>query len=207
MSTAADGPRSTPIFKRCPRCSYSLRGLPANHVCPECGLGFDEDCELYPVTNPRQVVLVWIAILSGGWAALKNLRHLEHLAATSVWEKVGVLAALAWIPFMIFAVVWLVRRYRRGFTVAVTRDGLIIRLPGFKDDLIPWNEIGGASIMERPQNKAQLASVFLAKRKRNVGVGGLHNVFPTRADVVRFVGQVNERVEAQTAGSVHQGED
>ena len=52
VATSARGPGG-PVFARCPRCDYSLRGLPANHACPECGLRFDEQCELYRTTNPK----------------------------------------------------------------------------------------------------------------------------------------------------------
>jgi hypothetical protein len=93
--------------------------------------------------------------------------------------------------------VWFfVRRYRRGFEVAITSDGLIVRLPGFSDDLIPWRDIGGVSIKDRPADKPQVASVFLKSKSKSVEIGGVANVFPKRADVEHFVRQVMERLDS-----------
>jgi predicted RNA-binding Zn-ribbon protein involved in translation (DUF1610 family) len=185
---------SQPVFKKCVRCGYSLRGLPGNHACPECGLRFDERCELYRVTNPKQVLFVWIAIFSGGWVVLKNLPHVPNFAAASAWEKVGAVAAVAWFFFVGFGVWFLVKRYRRGFEVAVTSDGLIVRLPGFDDELILWDNIGSASFKQIPEGKPQIAEVFFKDKQKNVSIGGIANIFPTPAHVERFVEQVKARI-------------
>ena len=194
MSRTNDPSAAQPVFKKCPRCEYSLRGLPANHVCPECGLAFDERCELYRVINPKQILLVWVAIFGGGWIVLRNLPHLVNFAAASAWEKVAALAALIWLFCVPFAVWCLARSYRRGFEVAVTGDGLIVRLPGYANDLIPWANIVEASVKEKPENKPQEASVILKAGRKSLDIGGVGNVFPKRADVERFVEQVNQRV-------------
>ncbi len=194
MVTDNESPAFVPVFKKCVRCGYSLRGLPADHGCPECGLRFDERCALYRVTNPRQVLAIWLMILGGGWVSLKYLPHLANLAGASAWDTVGALTGVLWVVFVAAAVWFFVRRYRRGFQVAITGDGLILRLPGFSDDLMPWRDIGGASIKERPAGKPQVASVFLKSTNKTMEIGGVANVFPKRAAVERFVGEVNERV-------------
>ena len=97
---------------------------------------------------------------------------------------------------------FLIRRYRRGFEVAVARDGLIVRLPGFSDDLVPWSDIGGASIKDRPAGKPQVASVLFRSKNKTVDIGGVANVFPKRADVERFVAEVNDRVDATTGAEM-----
>jgi predicted RNA-binding Zn-ribbon protein involved in translation (DUF1610 family) len=155
---------AVPVFKKCVRCGYSLRGLPANHACPECGLRFDERCTLYRVTNPRQLMVFWLMIFGGGWVALKHLPHVANLGAASAWEMIGALAGVAWIVCVPIALWFIVRSYRRGFEVAITTDGLIVHLPGFSDDLIPWRDIGGVSIKDRPASKPQVASVFLRSK-------------------------------------------
>ena len=208
MNAKLDPTAPQPVFKKCARCGYSLRGLPSNHACPECGLRFDERCELYRVTNPKQVLIVWIAIFSGGWVVLKNLPHVWNYAAASAWEKVGGVAAVAWFFFVGFGVWFLVKRYRRGFEVAVTTDGLIVRLPGFDDELIPWNNIGSASFVPIPEDKPQAALVFFKNKKKNVSIGGVANVFPTVTHVMRFVGQVRARIrttEGDDASAIQPG--
>lgn len=196
MITNNDDPTVASVFKKCVRCGYSLRGLPANHRCPECGLRFDERCALYRVTNPRQLLAFWLMILGGGWVSLKNLPHFANLAGASAWETVGALAGALWIVFVAAGIWFFVRRYRRGFEVAITGDGLILRLPGFSEDLIPWRDIGGASAKECPAEKPQIASVFIRSKNKTVAIGGVANVFPKRADVERFVAEVNDRVAA-----------
>lgn len=193
MAFSNDRPSTGPVFKKCARCDYSLRGLPTKHACPECGLRFDERCELYRVTNPKKILAVWILIITGGWSVLRQLPHIAHFAAASLWQQIGALAAVVWFFFVGLFIWHMVKRYRRGFAVAVTADGLIVRLPGFNDDLIPWASIGGASVKKTRTGKPQVASIQFIERKRNIDIGGVNNVFPTRGDVERFVNQVNER--------------
>ncbi|MHC4767940.1 MAG: hypothetical protein ACYTEI_04400 [Planctomycetota bacterium] len=162
----------------------------------------DERCALYGATNPRQILVLWLIILGGGWVSLKNLPHLANLADASAWETLGALAGALWIVFVAAGTWFLVRRYRRGFKVAITSDGLILRLPGFKDDLLPWRDIGGASIKNRPAGKPQIALVFVKSTNNTVEIGGFANVFPTRTAVERFVREVNERVGSDAATSL-----
>jgi hypothetical protein len=188
-----------PVFKKCVRCGYSLRGLPANHTCPECGLRYDEQCALFRVTNPKQLVAFWAMIFGGGWIVLRYLPGIANLGGLSTWKMIGALAAVLWVICVLTAMWFLVRHYRRGFKVAITSDGLIVHLPGFSDDLIPWGDIREVSIMDRPTDKPQIASVFLKSKNKTVAIGGVANVFPKRADVERFVGQVAERLDADGA--------
>jgi len=201
MIDAADSPTtSKPPFDRCPRCDYSLRGLPANHACPECGLRYDEACVVFAVVNPKQLVVVWIAIISGGWVSLKNLPHLANFAAATTWQKIGAIAGLLWIP-MVVGLAWLLyTRYRRGFKVVVTGDGVMLNVPGLTDELIPWDRVESASIKDVREGQGQVVKVTLSSPERTIQIGGVANVFPERADAERFVEQVNRRTNA-THGS------
>lgn len=197
-----DQPRSTsrtrPVFRACVRCGYSLRGLPANHACPECGLRFDEGCALYRVTNPKQVLASSIMILAGGWVSLKNLPHLANFAAASAWDKIGALAAALWIVFVIAGTWFIVRRYRQGYEVAVTTDGLIIHLPALPDDLIPWADIARVELQPRAPNKPQTARVHLSSGK-TLTIGGVANVFADAAIAEDFVTRLSQRLGCGTS--------
>lgn len=155
---------------------------------------FDEQCELYCVTNPKKVFIVWIAIISGGWIVLKNLADVANFAAVSAWDKVGAVAAVAWFFFVGFGIWFLVKRYRRGFEVAVATDGLLVRLPGFDDKLIPWDNIGSASVRNISEGKPQIADVFFKGKQKSKSIGSIANVFPTPARVERFVVQIEKRI-------------
>ena len=77
--------------------------------------------------------------------------------------------------------------------VAVTTDGLIVRLPGFDDGLIPWHQISGAAVKDLPSVKRPVAQLAM-KDRPTTAIGGLAKVFPTRDDAERFVRQVTDRV-------------
>ena len=84
--------------------------------------------------------------------------------------------------------------------IAGIGSGLIVRLPAYADDLIPWDNVVGASIKEKPEAKPQVASVILKGGRKSMDIGGVNNVFPKRADVQRFVDQVNMRVREVDGG-------
>jgi predicted RNA-binding Zn-ribbon protein involved in translation (DUF1610 family) len=198
------GGQRSPVFGHCARCGYSLRGLPAKHACPECGLRFDERCELYRAKNPKQVAVLWLVILGGGWPSLRNVPHLANLGGATAWEMVGALAAALWIVLAAAGLWFFVRRYRRGFRVAVTTDGLVVDLPAIQQGLVPWENIADATVQDRPPDKPQVVTVTLRERRKTLNLGGIANVFPTPTDAERFTRQVQERMreaEAQRAGT------
>jgi hypothetical protein len=174
--------------------------LTANHLCPECGLRFDERCALYRVANPRQLLrrllLISAFLCVSVWGSLMNLPRIWNLENQSTLGKFSTVLSVVFL-FCFVVLIWsFVKRYRRGFEVAITTDGLILRLPSFSYDLISWNDIGAVSVKELPEEKPQVAIVVIKSKKRLVPIGGMANVFPKRADVERFVRQVQERIES-----------
>ena len=161
MSPTSDQPDARPVFDKCPRCSYLLRGLPVDYACPECGLKFDEKCELYRAVNPKQVLLLWAAIFGGGWMNLRSLPHLVNFAGASTWERTLACLAIVWVVIVVLGARFVIILYRRGFLVAVTSDGLFVRLPASKEAMIPWTQIASAEIKEKPAGKPQVAKVIM----------------------------------------------
>ena len=194
VASEKDNSDSVPVFRRCVRCGYSLRHLPAEHACPECGLRFDRQCALYRVTNEKQVLIVWGAIFLGGWINLKHLRFLSNLEGASAWEKFLAIVALVWVIVIAIGIWFFAKRYRQGFEVAIVSDGLLIKLPGFNEDIIPWNDVENAAIKDQKDGKPQVARVTLKRKNKTIEIGGVGNVFPTREDVESFVDEVNRRV-------------
>lgn len=101
-----------------------------------------------------------------------------------------------WFVFVAFGIYFLIKLYHRGQEVAVTGDRLIIRLAAFKEDLIPWSNIGDAAVVDIAETKPQIVTIFLIDKNKNVKIGGVSNVFSTRSEAERFVRQVNDRVRA-----------
>jgi len=77
------------MLDRCPRCRYSLVGLPTHHCCPECGLEIERDAQLFqPSRQSRKIAAVLAALYGLGAAILgvaamtrPTLRYLGYAAA------------------------------------------------------------------------------------------------------------------------------
>jgi hypothetical protein len=141
------------------------------------------------------LLVFWIGILTSGIGVVQYLPDVARFGSISGWKRLAAMAAVAWF-FFIGLMTWvLIKRFRRGFEVAVTGDGLIIRLHGFTENLVPWTQVGGASVKEKISHvKPQTAIVYINGKSRSIGVPG--DVFPNRATVERFVEQVNARARA-----------
>jgi hypothetical protein len=148
----------------CPRCRFSLFGLPSRHTCPECGLRYDEDCFEFQVSAPKRVlrrllvvVIVWVVIVG--------------LAAREVFDgPPGFLdwALLVCAGFMShFSVKQLHRgvlMYQKGFAVGVSTDGLITRISGSFDEFVPWTRITEVMV-EEAAKRADSPTVLLTLRE------------------------------------------
>ncbi len=74
----ADAPDEAGLLEQCPFCDYSLRGLPVEHRCPECGQEIDRGWTVFGARSPWSVrtvpskitnitVLVFMLILTLDW--------------------------------------------------------------------------------------------------------------------------------------------
>lgn len=182
-------------YTHCARCGYDLAGLPATHTCPECGTRYDTHCVRFQPDNQKETLVVWFAILGGGWINLHNLPTLARLDTASAWDTFLAFAAVAYVVIAGIGVIYLYRRYQRGFHVSITADGIALNLPALRRDFFPWSEIRGATIRPRPENKPQIVSLELTEKR--LDLGGVANVFPTPRIAQRFVAEVTRRAAAQ----------
>ena len=113
------------MLKRCVECGYSLRGLPARHACPECGLEYDEHSECWR-RRPGFAVFAGMGGFLGGTAWI--IRLPSQFPGYSPLFKFATVVALV-ISFGAFIWLgWHLRNiYREGYFVAVLPDGLRIR--------------------------------------------------------------------------------
>lgn len=156
---------------------------------------YDARCYVYRPANPKQVLLIWCGIFGGGTILMKDLPHLTNFAAATLWQQFCAVAGAIWLTFVGFLVWQFINRYRRGFAVGVTTDGLYVRLPGDEEELIPWVDIGEVIVKNQPPRKRQIASVYNKTNRKLIVIGGVCNVFPNRSEVERFFGQIAERVQ------------
>ncbi len=180
-----------PVFERCPRCRYPLRGLPAEHACPECGLRYDQDCLYYRASNRAMLAGLWPSLLGSSGMLFSQTVHLFWgPSGMRLWA--GVIIA-GWIGIEVLGV-WLVWRYsRRGAEVFVTGDGLLLRPWGFGGQWVPWERVRGAAVQEG----GPPCVVELRLLDAYTWVGMATSLFPQREDADRFVAQVNRRALCQ----------
>lgn len=175
-----------PPFDLCPRCGYALRGLPADHACPECGLRYDHECEMYRAVKPIPV----FASMGGLFAVFGLVNVFRGFPSWPIeWQIITILLGALCIAVIVFAVRRLRALNRQGRYVAVTGDGLLIRMQSLDPEFIPWTNITRASAHSR----SRIATIFIKDKKLVRHIGG---VFAKQQDADRFVGQIQDRVRA-----------
>lgn len=128
--------RSSSPLDTCPLCGYSLRGLPTDHKCPECGLAYD----------PSLIVIRWKEE-SRARRAIGAAAFLVGLIAFSV-AKMGWTAELRSfckfvLVFLCIDVIWYLRGRGplRVKDFVLTTQGLLIRDLACVRYFHPWREI------------------------------------------------------------------
>lgn len=131
--------RSSSPLDTCPLCGYSLRGLPTDHKCPECGLVYD----------PSLVVIRWKEE-SRARRAIPAAAFLVGLIAFSV-TKMGWTAELRnFCKFVLILLVFDMIWYLRGRGPVGIREfilaahGLLILDLRSERTLFPWDQVQGA---------------------------------------------------------------
>lgn len=184
----AEVPRRVDV---CLKCGYSLRGLPASHHCPECGLPFDERSFVWTLRHRKRI--------GAGLAAT-----LFYLYAVSLFLNLGSLLlrsagdAFRMIPVIGFGLlmVYLARKYIliwwRGYLAATMPTGLYLRVDSANLEFIPWTSISRAAI----KPSAFGAVIFLKHEKL---VRDIVGPFRNREEAAAFVEVVSERIASYHA--------
>jgi len=162
-----------------------LQGLPEEHACPECGLRYDGESEVYKHTNPKALFAGLLGFV-GGTGGMFNLVR-TYASAGPFWR---VCIMLCWVIYF-GAAVWLARYayrlYRSGPLLAVLPDGLFIRLRRINGDWIKWENVSRAAL-----NRARKGATLIFRDGRPVM--DINGVFASTSDAQRFVSQVASRL-------------
>ncbi len=123
-------------LKRCPRCEYSLAGLPRKHRCPECGLEYDEHTRVWEVRKPWALRGVLLLVLFG-LLAIEALFYCLYPTGVFASQWAGAIFLL--VSVVLFVRQWLLN-HRRDFA-AVTPKGVMLRLQAFRTRVVPWARV------------------------------------------------------------------
>lgn len=128
---------------KCPKCGYDLRGLPAAHVCPECGDAYDIFRRIVRLDYGRgwRGFSIVAVILLGIYASA----IWEHWDVTSVTGLMPILLPLAFVPIFYLVRVLFWNPYR----LVIDHDGVHVKYR-FGDALrLPWDQLGQCRLDER----------------------------------------------------------
>lgn len=123
-------------LEHCPRCDYSLEGLPAAHACPECGLRYDEHSFVHEQRPDRVMSIAMGGVLLAGAVTFFKASSDPSRA------PLASLLLLAIGGLLLLSIILVVRAHRRGnHLVAVTPDGVFIREANGAANLFSWDMI------------------------------------------------------------------
>ena len=154
---------------------------------------YDRQCALFPSKNPASAFFLLVCMTGSIVTFIRGFQYFSHWATASDWQRIHAVGGTIGLICMGVLAWFLYRRYRHGQYVAVTTEGLILRLVGHTTELIPWSRVVAVEARELPLTKPQVARVRLCEPAKKLELGGLYNVFPTREAVDRFVEQVRQR--------------
>lgn len=166
------------MLECCPRCGYSLYGLPANHACPECGLRYDDLSLLFRRRPDYRILLNLSGIAMGSvlvWQELSAIIR-DGTGRTS-WSGLFVIGYFVAIVFLA-QYIW--RLFRRGRLVAVLPEGLLFRWDRPAMEWVPWSNISRVVV-----GPGRLGVVIFLRRERTTRE--LWGVFRSRDEAERLV--------------------
>ncbi len=172
------------MMRACPRCSYSLRGLPETHACPECGLGYDDRSRSWWTRGSRSY---WIAAAILLYCGVELFFTVFFTSAGLGSTRVMLLRFMAilyvlggsWFLFSIY------KMWKHGVTVSVVVDGIITRMGTGESKLIPWANISRTSLTP---GAGKGVTLLLVKERTSVSVA---DVFRNREEAESFVAAAN----------------
>jgi hypothetical protein len=126
-----------PQVKECARCGYSLKGLPEEYQCPECGLKYDQFTTVWRA-RVRATTYLWALLMlwASGYAILSGLEEFSR-GHPSIWWVILVVGVTGGLWKTLLQIIG---RHGRRFFVAVTPVGLLSRTTA-GEILLKWDDV------------------------------------------------------------------
>jgi len=138
---------------RCPLCTYSLRGLPDRHRCPECGYDYDQRMEV--IEQSATLAVIFLGCLAMAAVGLFILWPIQLRGLGVVFAPIGLVYML-----------WYVTRFFAGYhnKVVIGPDGIQLIKRRRVRDRFSWSQIsrvtgGRGSVELRDRHDCILHSV------------------------------------------------
>ncbi len=168
----------------CPQCKYSLKGLPANHSCPECGFEYDAETAAWHGRTSRIWTSFWMLVtLFYGGSLLKGA--IDRSQSAGGWRLFDLLSILG----IVFILWLLIREFSASLTIATTPRGLYIKKGRRHGTFVPWEQVQRVfwSVASR---KCELKIASKVRMKL------ITRIFEDQADFEEFQAQVERRKRA-----------
>ena len=128
------GTPSVPRLKACPHCSYSLKGLPIAHRCPECGFKYDSATRVWIQDNRMRASGLLVGLITIGTLAWSFTRAVSP-GNVPIELQYGVLAV--WLLVLLRSILLASRRP----TVAIGPEGVSIRVGWSGESFVPYEQV------------------------------------------------------------------
>lgn len=174
-----------PSSETCPLCGYSLRGLPPEHRCPECGFAYDRHTHVWRA--PRfwrfaGLELALLALLWCGWIIRAQWAARLPLPP-NFWFATAIIVGWSLLFARRLAV------FYAGPFVATTPAGVMMRIRSTSVRQIPWDRILRVEIRQGAARK--FARLVVAPDRRKINVSG---VLQDDGAAEQFVRDVRKRL-------------
>jgi len=121
------------MISRCPNCGYSLRGLPEEYLCPECGFSYDVNCVVF--AEPRNA---WKGL------AVLNSVILLAFAARGVLRGWSEADSLSILPFGVMMLGWLWHLSRPPKRIVISSQEIVLLKTNQERQTIAMSLVGDA---------------------------------------------------------------
>lgn len=176
-----------PRLKTCPHCDYSLKGLPVEHYCPECGFKYDAATRVWTQDNRMRAsgLLVWLMI--SGFIAWSFTRSVSPGSAP-IELQYGVMAVFLLILFRSILLA------SRRPTVVTGPEGVTFRVGWSRGEFVPYE------LIEETDSILQSGRSFVYICLRD---GTRIDCTPAMSDedaVYQFTSELSQRIKLQQLG-------